>query len=331
LNNEEGLYVYGYFLYHGIEIPQNKIEGLKLIEKAAQMGHTRAKIDFGELSKNPIDPFEEAKIYRNNSIRKNEMAMIHYSIILCFGYGTTQNLIDAIYWSKRSKMQSNIHFASKIAFDSKVKRFYTKSQLNLREKKLAVAMAEGIAFEFGMERKQSYPQAFLKYKIGAEGGISSAMVVVGKMYKSGIGVEYDLRESRKWFLRAADLGNFHGIREIGLGYEFCEEFEGHKEKAMEWYWLGLENGDYESSRLWLRLWLNSCAHWFYRKGTRTCKLNREFYDRNLLLKYFYDQYRHYENDFSNFPEKISLPWELTFSGDYFHELSDEELLDYLSE
>jgi TPR repeat protein len=157
------------------------------------------------------------------------------------------------------------------------------------------------------------------------------MVVVGKMCRIGVGCNYDLRESRKWFLRAADLGNFHAIREIGLGYEFGEDFEFNKEKAMEWYWLGFESGDYECRRLWLRHWLDYKYHWVYRKGTRTCRMNIEFYDRNLLLKYFYHQYRHYENDCENFPEEQDLWWELIYSGDYFHELSDEELLEYLSE
>jgi TPR repeat protein len=304
---------------------QNQLKGLEMLKKSANLGNKNSQIKLGEFTNQPIDPSEEAEYYRHEIIRGNYYYSFSYSMILCFGYGTTQNVIDAIFWAKRSKMRNNVHFTLTM------NEFHQKSTLGLKQKQLAVTMAEGIGFEFGIECKQSYSKAFRKYLSGAEGGVSSAMVVVAKMHRIGVGTKYDLRESRKWLLRAADLGNFHAIREIGLGYEFGEDFEFHKEKAMEWYWLGIENGDCESSRLWLRQWLDYKSHWIYRKGTRTCKLNREFYDRNLLLKYLYFQTNHHETDLLNFPEEFYLPWELIYSGEYFHELSDDELLEYLSE
>jgi TPR repeat protein len=137
-------------------------------------------------------------------------SILVYSNILCFGYGITQNLVDAIYWAKGSKVHNFPGFGLFVAQHSK------QSTLSLSGKELAFVMTEGIAFEFGINRKPSYSKAFEKYVIAAEGDISSAMVVVGKMYKIGIGVKYDLRESQKWCLKAVVLLNFHGIREIGM-------------------------------------------------------------------------------------------------------------------
>jgi TPR repeat protein len=100
----------------------------------------------------------------------------------------------------------------------------------------------------------------------------------------------------KWLQRAADLGDRYGICEIGLCYEFGEGVPKSKRKAREWYWLGKESGDFESYRLWLRSWLHSKAHWFYRKGTLSIRRNTEFYVPQLLFKYKQFYVRHYNDD-----------------------------------
>jgi TPR repeat protein len=171
-----------------------------------------------------------------------------------------------------------------------------KPALASEDKKIVKRMAEAIAFEFGIERECNYQKAFKRYKIAAEHGIASAMVRVGLMYKIGQGCDSNLGECVKWLQRAADLGDRYGIREIGLCYEFGEGIARSKRKAREWYWLGKESGDFESYRLWLRIWLHSKAHWFYRKGTLSIRLNTEFYVPKLLFKYKDFQIRHYSDD-----------------------------------
>jgi hypothetical protein len=153
LNNEQGLLFYGMCLYEGIGISKNETQGLKYIEKSAQMGVLMAQRIFGEYTNHPIDPCEEAEMCRIGSIKKDYIAMLEYSIILCFGYGTTQNLVDAIYWAKRSKPKFKINSSRRI------EKYFKHSSLSLREKNLSVSMAEGIGFEFGIEKEQSYSKA----------------------------------------------------------------------------------------------------------------------------------------------------------------------------
>jgi hypothetical protein len=62
--------------------------------------------------------------------------MHEYSIIFCFGHGTTQKLIVIIYWANRSKTKNKTHHFMDIH------RFFKKSSLKLREKTLAISTAE---------------------------------------------------------------------------------------------------------------------------------------------------------------------------------------------
>jgi TPR repeat protein len=183
-------------------------------------------------------------------------------------------------------------------------------------------MAEGIGFELGIGREQNYRKAVERYKIAAEHWIESAMVRVGLMYKIGQGCESNLGEAVMWLERAADLGDRYGIREIGLCYEFGEGFAKSKRKALEWYWFGCESGDFESYRLWLRIWLHSKSHWFYRKGTLSVRKNSEFYDPTQLFKYKQLQIRHYVDD-------LDIVHDYLYFVDYLFEDFESVLDDFL--
>jgi TPR repeat protein len=185
-------------------------------------------------------------------------------------------------------------------------------------------MREGIRFEFGIGRKRNYRKAFERYQIGSEHGIPSAMVRVGLMHKIGQGCTSNISECLKWLRRAADMGDRYGIREIGVCYEFGEGFARSKRKAHEWYWLGKESGDFESYRLWLRLWLHSKAHWFYRKGTLSIRQNTEFYVPKLLFKYKELQIRHYSDDLDVFHDYLYF---IDYLFEEFDSVIDEFLYD----
>jgi TPR repeat protein len=184
-------------------------------------------------------------------------------------------------------------------------------------------MAEGIMFEFGIEREKNYRKAFKLYKAAAKSGVPTAMVHVGLLYKIGQGCQTNLGKCVRWLQRAADMGDVYGICEIGLCYEFGEGLPKSKKKAREWYWLGAESGDSESYRLWLRGWLHSKSHWFYRKGTLSVRQNTEFYDPKLLFKYKQYQIRHYPDDIDGFHDYL-------YWIDYLFEDFDSVIDEFLS-
>jgi TPR repeat protein len=110
----------------------------------------------------------------------------------------------------------------------------SESRLNSEEMNVAFRMAEGVAFEMGIERKKNCQKAFELYKSAAEHGTQTAMVCIGLIFKIGKGCHYNFCECVKHLKRAADFGDRYGIRKIGLCSKFGEGFEKNKVKAREW-------------------------------------------------------------------------------------------------
>jgi TPR repeat protein len=47
----------------------------------------------------------------------------------------------------------------------------------------------------------------------------SAMVELGRIYQSGLGVAVDVEHAFKWYQKASDLGNTFGMNDLGWCYE----------------------------------------------------------------------------------------------------------------
>jgi TPR repeat protein len=173
LKDEYCLCIYALYLYYWDGIAETKAEGFKMIKESADLGCTLAQIKYNELTTGKTDPKAEADYHFEQSKDGNEASMARYSIVSCFGYGTEQNLITAIYWAEKGKVESHE------LFEREIDNYYQYSDLNEEEKQIARGMAEGIQFEFGYRRERNYQNAFERYKTVAQHGIPSAMVCVG--------------------------------------------------------------------------------------------------------------------------------------------------------
>ena len=72
-------------------------------------------------------------------------------------------------------------------------------------------------------------------KAAAEQDHTGAMVQLGKMYRSGVGVLQDFNEAARWIDKAATLGNAEGMLELGRLYRDGVGFERDFIRAYIWF------------------------------------------------------------------------------------------------
>jgi hypothetical protein len=80
-------------------------------------------------------------------------------------------------------------------------------EIPLDEKELNREALEGYKFFYGINRFKNYIRAFKHFVFAAERGHLEAMIMVGKIYQNGDGVERDLSNAIAWYKRAEALGS----------------------------------------------------------------------------------------------------------------------------
>ncbi len=92
-----------------------------------------------------------------------------------------------------------------------------------------------IAFEMG-----DYATALNKWRPLAEQGNAEAQYNLGRMYETGKGVNWDLAEAGRWYLRSATRGNAEAQYALGMMAEGGRESYG---EAFRWYSISAEQGN----------------------------------------------------------------------------------------
>jgi hypothetical protein len=76
-------------------------EGLEMIKRAADFCDTEAQLYYTKLTTLKANLRVETIYAFQKNKEGNSIAMIDYSIKLCFDYGTERGLIAAFYWSNK--------------------------------------------------------------------------------------------------------------------------------------------------------------------------------------------------------------------------------------
>lgn len=71
---------------------------------------------------------------------------------------------------------------------------------------------------------------------------AESTMMIGLLFATGEGVEKDLEEAQKWFLKASELGSVHAIYNLGVIYEN----EGNVQKAFDTWLSAAEKGDLDA-------------------------------------------------------------------------------------
>jgi hypothetical protein len=99
------------------------------------------------------------------------------------------------------------------------------AQLRVGEALLHVAVRE----------KENSVQAVRWLQLAAENGNTAAMLQLGKLYRSGVGVLQNFDRSAKWIQTAAARGNAEGMLELGRLYRDGIGFEKSPVRAYVWF------------------------------------------------------------------------------------------------
>lgn len=90
--------------------------------------------------------------------------------------------------------------------------------------------------------KGDYGKAFIQFKKLAEIGNADAQHNLALLYRTGKGVNKDLKESAFWFRKAADQGLTDAQYYLGYMYDTGEGVEKNKQYAYVWYRKAAEKG-----------------------------------------------------------------------------------------
>ena len=86
-----------------------------------------------------------------------------------------------------------------------------------------------------VREKKNSVQAVRWLQSAAENGNTAAMLQLGKLYRSGVGVLQNFDRSAKWTQTAAARGNAEGMLELGRLYRDGIGFEKSPARAYVWF------------------------------------------------------------------------------------------------
>ncbi len=101
----------------------------------------------------------------------------------------------------------------------------------------------GYMYENGFGVKQSYADAIIWYRRGAEHGNAYGQCKLGFMYKNGSGVEQDYAEAVRWYRESAEQGDASGQFGLGVMYELGLGVTQDYIEAVDWYKKAAEQGN----------------------------------------------------------------------------------------
>jgi TPR repeat protein len=100
------------------------------------------------------------------------------------------------------------------------------------------------------DAKNDYTRAIALYGVAAGKGHVAAMTELGSLYLVGRpGVQQNGTEARKWFEKAAALGDARAMFDLGLLYEYGNEVTQDYTEARKWYEKAAALGDAEAMNL----------------------------------------------------------------------------------
>jgi TPR repeat protein len=178
----------GYMHCHGIGVPQDHAEALRLFTLAAEQGNADAQYNLGGMLASGTgvdrDYAQAERWYRRAAEQGHARAQANLGAMYANGIGVLQNDAKAERWSRLAAGQGNADG-----------QYYLGTMYCGRT---------GAA--------QDYPQAAKWYRRAAEQGHADAQYILGAMYGNGTGVAQDWVRAHMWFNLAASSGNIESAR-----------------------------------------------------------------------------------------------------------------------
>ncbi|MDP8232272.1 MAG: tetratricopeptide repeat protein, partial [Candidatus Zophobacter franzmannii] len=101
----------------------------------------------------------------------------------------------------------------------------------------------GFCYQTGQGVEKDLNEAFKWYLKAAELEFADAQYLLGYCYQNGQGVEADIDEAFKWYLKSVENGSSRGMYYLGSCYQDGQGVEADIDEALKWYLKAAENGE----------------------------------------------------------------------------------------
>lgn len=204
------------WLYHrglGVEADLEKAKEYYL--RAADVGHTRAMVNLGNIGEESKDFKEAYRWYKRAYMLGDPQGEFNYANLFHYGWYVEQNQEFAFRLFMHAVGEGNAAAC-----------FYVGHYLQ-----------EGIAVEKDLELAVEW------FERGAEQGDAACIMELGRCYCLGLGLEKDLRAGLNYYERAGELGDVLAWANVGHAYENGQGVKKNLYLAEYYYKKGAELGE----------------------------------------------------------------------------------------
>lgn len=234
----------------------NYEQALKYYYKAANKGHSDAMLSIGNLYYNgfgvPKDLSEAKKWYELAAVYVNPVAMYNLGFMYEKGLGTYSDINEALSWYTKSRDFGYLPADIGVIFMYS-RRNYVNSEARLKDYIEGATEGHPKAMEFlghfyfgePVSESRDYSEALKWYLLAAEKGNYDAMNYVGFMYENGLGVEPSQSEALKWYQSAAENGSDKAAYNLAELYGRDGALQAYN-KAATWFRVAAEKGNHNA-------------------------------------------------------------------------------------
>lgn len=209
---------YGFMLFNGYGIKEDKYEALKYYELSAQKGSTNVMYYLGLMHENgdgiPQNHKEAVRYYKMAADLGHPDAINNYGLMLETGQGIDQNQPEAARCYKRAAELGNIVSMGNYGY----------------------MLSNGIGVDIDKKESAKY------YKMAADNGNTRGMLCYSVMLSSGEGIEKDVKEAARYMEMAAYQGNPEALFGYAAMLDEGNGVEVDKNKAIRYFKMAADKG-----------------------------------------------------------------------------------------
>jgi uncharacterized protein len=234
-------------LHQAIKEFDNVTEGIRLLEKAKQLGSVDAEVQLGVLyHEGLIVKQQHKKAFKYFQAAANKGHPLgQYYLAVCYlhGKGVEYNDKQAVEWMKKAADQDDIYAQDALGDFYLLGKITTQNyELGIEYKKKAaerglaeaqIDLARCYATGYGVD--QNYQIAFSYYLAAAQSNKPYAVYQVGAYLFAGrMGLSPNPAKAFDWFLKAAELNDGDGQAQVAYQYLLGVGVNQDLDKGIEW-------------------------------------------------------------------------------------------------
>ncbi len=256
-NHPEAMYYLGTMYNKGLGVDENEEKALYWLHKAADMNSIKAAYRLGHVYSTEnykcYDTAKATKYYMIAAKKGYVYAMYYTGIMLAEEDNPLRDLNEAVSWLKKAGDNGMADSYEQIGciFEANLKDLHTafkwyecaaQNGSTAGQFQAGRLLFNGPIVGDGSFEIVDYDTAFKYYWDAAHGGNMDAMTDLGKCYEEGKGTDKNLDVAVKWYVRAAELGEFFAHYHLAVLLFKCRNIDG------AYYWENKAYNDFPERR-----------------------------------------------------------------------------------